>query len=473
MAPLKTSEHTRHQAWEELLARINKSLSSSCGSQGKKPSVFISYAWEPEAGNNAELQAWLKRVQGDLLDAGVDCVFLDVTSMNNKMSDCMRDAVLKSDAAVVIGTPQYLKRAQDPTSGVAFELEVVLQQAAAGKLQVLPLLYAGDINTAFPETLRKFLVRDVNALSYEDLLVALDSPLGLIPALFGVRPAAATTSEQGGRGGGGLGGIGGGGGGGGGRGGARGGAGNKHLEYVDAYRQYQSRLVTRIPPVNSGFCGRQDVLEALRSSLLHDQPAAVAYRQTISGLGGVGKTQLALAYAHKYADQYQLCRWMSAEGKQANLELERFARDLKVEVEGVAPEVWKQELFKVLHSISSWLLIFDNAESASALAANLPSTYGWPQLPGQHILITSRSQRFPRVLNVDGFKPKEVWTYLSTHLEGSSITVKQSEAELLGNRLAYLPLAIAQAAAYMRSCCIGIPTYVKLLDQIPEVRVNR
>jgi predicted ATPase len=68
--------------------------------------------------------------------------------------------------------------------------------------------------------------------------------------------------------------------------------------------------VWNIPARNPGFTGRDGLLIALRERLLSGDRAMV---QTLQGMGGVGKTQLAAEYAHQFASSYDLAWWVHAE----------------------------------------------------------------------------------------------------------------------------------------------------------------
>ena len=69
--------------------------------------------------------------------------------------------------------------------------------------------------------------------------------------------------------------------------------------------------IWNVPTRNPNFYGRQQVLGDLRQALAHGHPAALT--QIITGLGGVGKTQLAIEYAHRYATDYDLIWWVRSE----------------------------------------------------------------------------------------------------------------------------------------------------------------
>src|SRR6202035_1753802 len=65
-----------------------------------------------------------------------------------------------------------------------------------------------------------------------------------------------------------------------------------------------------IPARNPAFTGRDGLLAALREGLQGGHPAVV---QALYGMGGVGKTQLAAEYAHRFAGSYDLAWWVNAE----------------------------------------------------------------------------------------------------------------------------------------------------------------
>jgi hypothetical protein len=68
-----------------------------------------------------------------------------------------------------------------------------------------------------------------------------------------------------------------------------------------------------LPPRNPNFTGRANLLTQLRRNLTSAHAAAVLQAQTVHGLGGVGKTQLAVEYAHRHATDYDLIWWITAE----------------------------------------------------------------------------------------------------------------------------------------------------------------
>lgn len=75
----------------------------------------------------------------------------------------------------------------------------------------------------------------------------------------------------------------------------------------------QGPSITNLPRRNRNFTGRGELLERLRGNLRAGAGAAVTQTEAIHGLGGVGKTELALEYAHRYASDYALIWWVIAE----------------------------------------------------------------------------------------------------------------------------------------------------------------
>lgn len=212
---------------------------------------------------------------------------------------------------------------------------------------------------------------------------------------------------------------------------------------------------------NPDFVGRESVLDDLRRVLTSGAGPAVL-TQTITGLGGVGKTQTALAYAHRHLADYRLVWWLRAETAAT------LAADYATLAEplGLDPMVADQgrliaAVRTELQARDGWLLVLDNVEEPT-----LPRTY-LPSTGHGHVLMTSRRTDWrgvTRTLPLEVMSEGEALRLL-TGLENleASPPAELAEAKALARELGYLPLALAQARAYMRETGESFAGYRELL----------
>jgi transcriptional regulator with XRE-family HTH domain len=84
------------------------------------------------------------------------------------------------------------------------------------------------------------------------------------------------------------------------------------LEPADKVQE--APLLWTVPsPRHPFFTGRQDILHLLHTQLTCEQPIALTQSLSLSGLGGIGKTQVAIEYAHRYASEYHAVFWLAAD----------------------------------------------------------------------------------------------------------------------------------------------------------------
>jgi tetratricopeptide (TPR) repeat protein len=189
-----------------------------------------------------------------------------------------------------------------------------------------------------------------------------------------------------------------------------------------------------------GLVGREEDLERLHAHLGQHGQASVT---PVSGLGGLGKTALALGYLATYGEHYQLIAWIDAERSEfiasqyRALILNWTGADLP-EADAVAAAR------ALLAGSREWLVIFDNATAPEDLQPYLPAGSG-------SILVTTRNQAWSAnpdlVFDLDALPDTVVAAWLARVLPGSDVAVINDLATCLGG----LPLAVVQALAYIRT----------------------
>ncbi len=218
-----------------------------------------------------------------------------------------------------------------------------------------------------------------------------------------------------------------------------------------------------VPPVAAAFAGRSEELETLERALAAEGRALVT--QAITGLGGVGKTQLAARYVHAHAEEYDIVAWIHAEDG-AVADLARLAVKLGERVEGLSPAERRDlALERLARGQERWLLVLDNIDSPG----QLPDCR--PQAGNGRVLITSRNRavrEFAPVLPLDVFDPETAVQYLAGRAQRPH---DRDGAERLARALGYLPLALSHAAAY---CLSGtsFDDYLELLEALPAQELS-
>jgi hypothetical protein len=143
--------------------------------------------------------------------------------------------------------------------------------------------------------------------------------------------------------------------------------------------------VWNIPVPVRIFTGRDTELDDLSRRLTATAASDAVPTAALYGLGGIGKTQLARAFAHRHRDRYQVGWWIPAETPLvAAAALAALAVKLGGDHASPQPELVREAL-DALAGRDDWLLIFDNASSPAGLEPLLPTAGG-----GQ-VLITTRS----------------------------------------------------------------------------------
>ncbi|MET7937513.1 FxSxx-COOH system tetratricopeptide repeat protein [Streptomyces sp. NPDC005322] len=218
-----------------------------------------------------------------------------------------------------------------------------------------------------------------------------------------------------------------------------------------------------MPPRNLVFTGREDLLERLEHDL-SDGPTAVL-PHALHGMGGVGKSQLALEYVYRHASRYDIVWWIPAERPtQIAQALVELAQRLRLPVTGEAitavPAVL--EALRTGNPYGNWLLVFDNAESPESVQEFFPSS---PEGgPSGSILVTSRNPQWNTLahpLEVDVFERSESIQLLQRR----NPDLPDEEADQLADVLGDLPLAVEQASAWRAETGMPAAEYLRLFEE--------
>ena len=219
-------------------------------------------------------------------------------------------------------------------------------------------------------------------------------------------------------------------------------------------------VVGVVPQEPTGFQPRANLLAALDA-----QPAGgrVSVVHAVTGMRGVGKSQLVAAYARaRIDDGWRLVAWVNAEdiasvlgglaAVAAALELDAGTGD--AEVAGLAVRHWLET------DGDRCLLVLDNATDPADLLPFLPAA-------GQaRVLITSNERSVTDLgagVAVDVFTQDEALAFLADRTGSDDV----DGASLLATELGCLPLALAQAAAVIATQHLDYPTYIQRLDDKP------
>ncbi|MEL6896009.1 MAG: tetratricopeptide repeat protein [Planctomycetota bacterium] len=209
------------------------------------------------------------------------------------------------------------------------------------------------------------------------------------------------------------------------------------------------------------FKGRDEFLQQLRSSLRDcgDHRATAITGRAVHGLGGVGKTRLAVEYAWQHADEYSAVLCVTADSPEnLNRNLAELTGPLVLDLDehsATEEEARVAAALRWLQSHPGWFLILDNVDTEEAVVAVEDLL---AKLRGGQVLITSRLARFSDVveaLELDVLSPDAGAKFLldKTQPRGRrgrrKTDTDEADALTLAKELDGLALAMEQAGAYI------------------------
>ena len=228
--------------------------------------------------------------------------------------------------------------------------------------------------------------------------------------------------------------------------------------------------VSRIPPVwgnvpqrNKNFTGREELLSALRDGLAGQITAVVPQPHALHGLGGVGKTLMAVEYIYRNRHMYDVVWWIPSDQpfmvKTALADLAPHLDLPPASVSGI--EDAARDVLDALRRgepYDKWLLVYDNADQPEDLLDSIPRDSG-------HVLITSRNHRWESLVDavaVDVFRREESVEFLTKRVRGA---ISAEDATRLAEELGDLPLALEQAGALLFERGMSAEEYLEQLTE--------
>lgn len=225
--------------------------------------------------------------------------------------------------------------------------------------------------------------------------------------------------------------------------------------------------VFNVPGRNRRFTGREEELRLLRDRLLRGGAAVISGETQVvalQGMGGIGKTQIAMEYAHRFRAAYDVVWWISADQVAfIDTQLGDLGAAMALPLTANAAENLRvvRQALRTGRPYGRWLLIFDNAEDAARVAEFLPQGAG-------HVIVTSRgsawADRATATQNVDVFQRRESVAHLMNRVPSMTGDV----AGQIASRLGDLPIAVAAAGALLSETGRGAEDYLREIDRSPD-----
>ncbi|HEY4026977.1 MAG TPA: helix-turn-helix domain-containing protein, partial [Candidatus Dormibacteraeota bacterium] len=219
----------------------------------------------------------------------------------------------------------------------------------------------------------------------------------------------------------------------------------------------------RVPRRNGYFTGREAFMERLHDALSARTPGVP---QAITGLAGVGKTQTALEYVHRWAGEYRAVLWADATSRESlTADFVAFAETLALPVgPDEEPRVVVAAVQRWLEQNPGWLLVLDNVDELADVEAFLP--------PGEGgVVLTMRAQASGTVaegIELEAMPAEEAVLFLLRRAkvappDGRADEAPATEREIaaeIASEFGGLPLALDQAGAYVEETDCGLAGYL-------------
>jgi hypothetical protein len=209
-------------------------------------------------------------------------------------------------------------------------------------------------------------------------------------------------------------------------------------------------IVLPYPSIGGLFKGRDEFTRRLHDSLPRTGGAAI-FSQALYGLGGIGKTRVAVEYAWAHTDHYNALLFVVAETPEVlRRNLAGLASVLEPQLNATDDEVRLAAVLDWLKANPGWFLILDNVDTKESLAEVERLLSG---LFGGHVLVTSRLADFSahfQPLELDVLTIEDAVAFLLARTKGRRRVACDDDAKVreVAEELGGLALALEQAAAF-------------------------
>ncbi len=446
-----------------LLERIKQRVAER---QEGAPSVFISYAWPTEENEASEwwVQGFLKRLVKDLQLAGCNVKMDRLNSRYGYPTHQFMDSIERTDFVILVGTKSLLEKHKEGVRSVCTELIKIkdkrYKDAKQGKFHVIPLALAGNIEHSFPPEFRTYTAIESLSGTYTQNLRQLINYLYFESVLNPIfddlwedfaqqhSECLSCMSEQ-------------------------------EVLSLDAQRQasiienqYASQkaragylqkglmkvgdpLYTRLPKKHEYQVDRPGIKAEIIARL---SSRAAPHFIVLQGMGGAGKTTLAAMTLQEWPGT---ALWFNGSSQHTFMEeIRDFALlhgVIKEYSSSISPQLLLSKVFEFIALLDAPLVVIDNADSYDLWRDFLPEN-----IP---VILTSRSSKWPAssMIEVGMMSEREASALFKnmTHLEVDTYFLNHFLKKTLG----LLPLAIAQAGAYIAQHHLDCERYLQLYQQ--------